>query len=169
MNKTILAFVIAVIALGSGVAAVVVSNNNSDTTQNNTMNDDANKMVDGADKAMIDPATEDESMMMDEEYYITLAEFDQNKSKYANSTKILYFHASWCPDCKAIEDSILSDSRKVPEGVVLIKTDFDDETALRQKHGVTYQHTFVQIDTDGNQIDKWNARNLDDAIAGIKN
>ena len=29
-----------------------------------------------------------------------------------------------------------------------------EETALRQKYGVTYQHTFVKVDKDGNQIKK---------------
>jgi hypothetical protein len=32
---------------------------------------------------------------------------------------------------------------------------YDNSTALKQKYAVTYQHTFVQVDKDGNLIKKW--------------
>jgi hypothetical protein len=57
---------------------------------------------------------------------------------------------------------------KIPAGVTIIKTDFDSSTDLRQKYGVTTQYTFVQVDSNGNEIAQWSATNTDKAIAGIK-
>ena len=44
-----------------------------------------------------------------------------------------------------------------------MKVDYDSasgaksqEIALKPKYGVTYQHTLVQVDANGNQVKKWN-------------
>lgn len=100
--------------------------------------------------------------------YITLADYKADASKYSDTKKVYFFHASWCPICQGIDKEINADMTKIPAGVTLIKTDFDSETALRQKYGVTVQYTFVQFDNSGNQIAKWSATNLDKVIAGIK-
>jgi len=65
-------------------------------------------------------------------------------------TKLLFFHAPWCPQCRAMEASIESDG--IPSGVTVFKVDYDSNQALRQKHGVTLQTTFVKIDDQGNKI-----------------
>lgn len=100
--------------------------------------------------------------------YVTLADYNADQSKYADSKKVYFFHASWCPICRGIDKEINSDMSTIPTGVTLIKTDFDTETMLRQKYGVTTQYTFVQVDDNGNQTAKWSATNLDKVIAGIK-
>jgi hypothetical protein len=33
--------------------------------------------------------------------------------------------------------------------------DYDNSDELKKKYGVTYQHTLVQVDKDGNLIKKW--------------
>lgn len=66
---------------------------------------------------------------------------------------ILFFHAPWCPTCKVADEGIRAGA--MPDGVHILKTDYDTYTALKQKYGVTYQHTFVQVDASGNQIAKW--------------
>ena len=68
----------------------------------------------------------------------------------ASGTKLLFFHASWCPQCRSIEDSIKKDG--IPSGVTVIKVDYDSHQELRQKYGVTIQTTFVKIDDSGNKI-----------------
>ncbi len=100
--------------------------------------------------------------------YVTLADYNANPTKYADSKKVYFFHASWCPICQGIEKEINADMSKIPAGVTLIKTDFDNSTELRQKYGVTTQYTFVQVDNSGNEIAQWSATNLDKAIASIK-
>lgn len=62
-------------------------------------------------------------------------------------TKVLFFHAPWCPQCRALEQSITSSG--VPDGVTIIKVDYDSNQALRQKYKVTLQTTLVKIDDNG--------------------
>jgi thioredoxin 1 len=68
-------------------------------------------------------------------------------------TKVLYFYASWCPVCKRIDTLLTGWYAGDAKNVATYKINFDDEKALRQKYGVTYQHTFVKIDGEGNVLE----------------
>lgn len=68
---------------------------------------------------------------------------------------VLFFHASWCPSCRALNKNIENNVDAIPDGVTILKTDYDKETELKKKYGVTTQHTLVQVDKDGNLIKKW--------------
>lgn len=68
-------------------------------------------------------------------------------------TKLLFFHAPWCPQCRVLEADIKQQT--VPAGVTIIKVDYDSNQALRQKYGVTLQTTIVRIDDQGNLIKKF--------------
>lgn len=100
--------------------------------------------------------------------YITLAEYDSNQKGYENVKKVYFFHASWCPICRSIDEAITSNTNAIPDGVTIIKTDFDSSIDLRKKYGVTYQYTFVQIDNNGNETAQWTAATLEKALSGIK-
>lgn len=67
--------------------------------------------------------------------------------------KILFFHAPWCPQCRALEADIKKGP--IPAGVTIIKTDYDSMQSLRQKYGVTLQTTLVKVDDSGNLIKKY--------------
>jgi thioredoxin 1 len=99
--------------------------------------------------------------------YVTVADFRANSAKYSSTNNIYFFHAGWCPTCQGIDKEIKTDPAKIPTSTTIIKTDFDSETALRQKFGVTTQYTFVQVDASGNLVKKWSATNFDKVIAGI--
>lgn len=71
--------------------------------------------------------------------------------------KVLFFHAPWCAQCNAIEKDILAQG--VPDGLTIIKVDYDSSQDLRQKYGVTLQTTFVKIDDQGEFKDKYVAYN----------
>lgn len=68
-------------------------------------------------------------------------------------TKILFFHASWCPQCRALEADIKANT--IPTGVTIIKTDYDTNQTLRQKYGVTIQTSLVRVDDSGNLVEKY--------------
>lgn len=68
---------------------------------------------------------------------------------------VLFFHASWCPSCKALNADIEKNAGAIPSGVAILKTDYDMETELKKKYGVTTQHTLVHVDKDGKLIKKW--------------
>ena len=67
-------------------------------------------------------------------------------------TKVLFFHASWCPKCRALEKEITAGPN--PAGLTIIKVDYDNSTALRQRYGVTLQTTIVYVDDDGSELSK---------------
>lgn len=70
-----------------------------------------------------------------------------------NGTKLLFFHAPWCPQCRALDADIKE--KGVPEGVTFIKVDYDSNQRLRQKYGVAVQTTVVKVDDDGNLLEKF--------------
>jgi thiol-disulfide isomerase/thioredoxin len=71
----------------------------------------------------------------------------------ADSTVVLFFHADWCPSCRATDESLTTDG--VPDGLTVVKVDYDTETGFRQRYGVTTQHTFVHVDGSGTELAKW--------------
>jgi len=82
---------------------------------------------------------------------------------------VLFFHASWCPSCRALNTDIEKNVGAIPAGVTILKTDYDKETELKKKYGVTTQHTVVQVDTDGNLIKKWSGGSkLEDLLSQVQ-
>jgi len=88
----------------------------------------------------------------------------------ANGGKVvLFFHAAWCPTCRSLNSNIESNLASIPSGVHILKTDYDTYTELKRKYGVTYQHTMVQVDVNGNQLAKWSGSpTLSSLIGNIK-
>lgn len=76
-------------------------------------------------------------------------------AKAATGHVVLFFRASWCPTCKALDADIRSHLGSIPADLTILDVNYDDSTALKQKYGVTYQHTFVQVKADGTLIKKW--------------
>lgn len=68
----------------------------------------------------------------------------------ATGTRLLFFHASWCPQCRSVDASIEQDG--LPDGVTVFKVDYDTNQSLRQKYGVTIQTTFIKVDAAGNRV-----------------
>ncbi len=68
---------------------------------------------------------------------------------------ILSFSATWCPTCRALDTNIEENLDNIPLDTEIFKVDYDTNIALRQKYGVTIQHTLVEIDRAGNIIKKW--------------
>lgn len=96
--------------------------------------------------------------------------YSEDKLARANSGDVvLFFHATWCPSCRAQESDIVENEMSIPNGVSILKVDYDSNVALRQKYGVRVQHTFVQVDADGNQITQWSGgTGLDDVLKNIQ-
>ena len=62
---------------------------------------------------------------------------------------ILSFHAPWCPSCRALEQDITADLSAIPAGVEIYKVDYDTATELKQRYGITRQHSLIEIAADG--------------------
>lgn len=95
--------------------------------------------------------------------YITYDTYRKNPAA-ATGRVVLFFHAGWCPTCQEAERNLTSSP--VPGGLTVVKVDFDHSSNLRQRYGVTVQHTFVQVDPSGAQLAKWSGSSDAAAILG---
>ena len=92
----------------------------------------------------------------------------------SSNRRVLFFYASWCPTCKPADASFMQNESRIPEDVTLIRVNYNDpetdqdEKDLAKKYGITYQHTFVQIDSSGNEVTKWNGGHIDELLSNIK-
>jgi thiol-disulfide isomerase/thioredoxin len=95
-------------------------------------------------------------------------------ARSADQKRVLFFYASWCPTCRPADADFKANQSQIPAGVSVIRVNYNDpdtdqaEKDLAQKYGVTYQHTYVQIDQNGNQVTKWNGGKTAELLANIK-
>jgi len=100
--------------------------------------------------------------------YISYSEQALEEATQDGNRALLFFHADWCPTCRAAEKDILSKIDQVPDDLTILKADYDTERELKKKYQVAVQHTFVQVDQNGNQLTKWSGGGLQDILNLIK-
>lgn len=163
-NSLLIGLVVLVLALGGfyvvsqrdDAAMMEDSAAMDDTMNEEAMDDDAMN-----NDTMDDVGTMDESMMEKDEGAMmegagSYETYSADKLALASAGDVvLFFHADWCPICRSVEAEIKEDPSRIPAGTHILKVDYDTATALKQRYGVTVQHTFVQVDADGNLIAKW--------------
>ncbi len=89
-------------------------------------------------------------------------------SATADEKVVLFFHATWCSTCKLLADDIATNAETIPDDVRILLVDFDSATDLKQKYGVTLQHTLVQVDSSGEAIEQWHlTRTLDELLDSL--
>ena len=150
MKPTYIVILIIVVAtLGVGIFTLNASR--ADTTVNTTG---------------IAPQESTDTMMKGTSRYVDYTPdlFEKAKDK----KRVYFFHAAWCPTCKATNAEILGNPNGIPEDVILFKTDYDSNTALKKQYAITYQHTFVLVDAEGKELKKWNGGGLEELAAHTK-
>jgi len=123
------------------------------------------------DTAMTDETHEDDSMMEGDASHGAYEAYAPEKVAAAaeNGDAVLFFHATWCPTCRALDADIEENMGDIPADVTILKTDYDTEDELKRQYGVTTQHTLVQVDANGKLIKKWSGSpNLANVLAQIQ-
>ena len=178
-NPLIIFAVIVVVVAVVGFGAYTLSQNSAQSesvmqkdTQNSmekTETPEQEAMEKKEGEAMVQKS--DDKMMADSRYveYSKVA-----LEKAATNRRVLFFYASWCPTCKPADASFTQNASKIPEDVTLVRVNYNDpdtdqeEKDLAKMYGITYQHTFVQIDSTGKEVTKWNGGQIDELLSKIK-
>lgn len=175
MNKNIgiIVGVVALVVIVGGVYASMNSGNDAMTAkekmeQQAKMEGAGGSISETKETMMKDGVTKTDSMMKKEEASVmdkgdimmkagSYEAYASEKVTLASATHdvVLFFRASWCPTCRAVDADIRANLGKIPSSLTILDVNYDTATALKQKYSVTYQHTFVQVDKDGNLIKKW--------------
>lgn len=191
-TKWVVGIIIAVIALGGGYALSrqQVQNKMEAEKESDSMAGDPNNSMElKGNKVTKDAAalTAESGTMMDEQTTKTGegsmqepsimqkpgAYKDYSQEALATATRdggkaVLFFWASWCPYCKVANEDFTNNAGQIPAGVTILKTNYDTEKKLKTKYGITYQHTFVQVDASGTQITKWSGGGVKELKINIK-
>lgn len=133
----------------------------TDDDMDKKMDDD---MMSGTDM-MSDDMIKPEAMMQKSTGYI---EYDAAKvdAALASGQKVaLFFHATWCPSCKALNTAITSNISAIPADTLIVKVDYDTSVELKKKYRVVGQHTTVVLNADGTEKSKkLGARNIAEVL-----
>ena len=90
------------------------------------------------------------------------------------SRRVLFFYANWCPTCRPIDNELRQNEAQIPADVIVYRVNYNDtdtdqtDKELAAKYNITYQHTFVQVDQNGNALATWNGGGLSQLIANLK-
>lgn len=121
-------------------------NKTIDAMMKKTDSNNTTKKADTEPKAMM---KKDDSAMMKKAtpgVYTPYADSLVKSSLASGKNVILFFHARWCPTCKAADANFLKET--APADTVVLKVDYDSSVELKKKYGVTSQHTFVSLNAD---------------------
>ncbi|MBD3269980.1 redoxin domain-containing protein, partial [Candidatus Peregrinibacteria bacterium] len=80
----------------------------------------------------------------------------------------LFFHAEWCPVCRAMEANIEENEDQIPADVALLKVDYDTEEELKQEYGITQQSVWVLLDAEGNEVARNPGVNFDSLVEDLE-
>jgi thiol-disulfide isomerase/thioredoxin len=128
------------------------------------------KKEEDAKMAKTDPAMKKDGEVMTK---IEGSYVDYKPELLANADKapvVLFFHANWCPTCKALDKDIndRADALK-KSGVTLLKIDYDTANDLKKQYGITVQSSFVKIDSTGKQLKKASSIVTVDSLSSFAN
>jgi thioredoxin 1 len=124
------------------------------TTEDTMMKKDTEMMKDDKMMKKDTMMMDDKAMMKEAGMYSPYSATAVSASLASGKGVYLFFHATWCPGCRALDSSISGDIASIPAGSVIYKVDYDTNEALRQQYGVTSQHTVVKLNADGTSMKK---------------
>lgn len=161
-SKHMLLVILFVVLLVGGILFLGNQNKNSSQSQPVTSNPQ------GESSAVKNNSQPDTNGLA--ERYVDYSTQTLAKATENNGKAVVFFKASWCPSCVAADKDFKANFDKVPQNVTILKTDYDTATDLKKKYDITSQDTFVQIDSQGNEITKWNSggEGLKTLLANLK-
>lgn len=169
MKKTSMFILALLVLVVGGIGAYVLMNRDAVMTKS-----DLTEKTEVVTMQKNEPAKSgsDATMMKKEGKYVPFS--PEVLASSANTRRVLFFYANWCPTCRPADASFTKNLAQIPADVTLIRVNYNDtetdqaEKDLAKKYGVTYQHTFVQIDANGNELTKWNGGQIGELLSNLK-
>lgn len=167
MNQKLVIGIVALIIIAGGIGIYSSNNSKSEMMEKEAMMQKEKEAMMQKEKDAAMMAEKEAMMKKDTGTMVPKADtmmkvgsyeaYGSEKIAMASSVHdvVLFFRASWCPTCKAVDADIKAHLKDIPESLTILDVNYDNSTELKKKYGVTYQHTFVQVDMQGNLIKKW--------------
>ncbi len=100
-------------------------------------------MTMGAAAQMVPMAPAQPSAMMMKNEFKPFTKEAHAKAMADGKTTLVFFHAPWCPVCRAQEPKVLAHLNGAAKDVVAFKVDYDSNMALRKEMHVEMQSTLI--------------------------
>jgi thioredoxin 1 len=84
----------------------------------------------------------------------------------AKGPAVLMFAADWCPRCQADLRQISAEGARLGN-ITVVVVDYDKAVDLKARYGITYQHTYVQIDAMGKKLAAWSGGGVDGILSHV--
>lgn len=111
------------------------------------------------DGTMTEPTDSGNAQTDSESPYVPFSQAAFDAAKASGKKIFLNFYANWCPICKAAEPKVTGGFAQCNNSdIVGFQVNYNDnqtdadELALAQTYNVTYQHTYVYVDSDGQSV-----------------
>lgn len=105
--------------------------------------------------------------VMDIRGYIDYSESLLEASKLKGKTVLFFAATRWCQTCTELENEIFKRSTEIPNNVIILKVDYDNDKKMNQKYAVTSQHTLIVLNKEGIEIDRWVGGYFDSMIQKV--
>ena len=89
------------------------------------------------------------------------------KAFAAKGPTVLFFSADWCLFCQADLRQFKAEGKRLGD-VTVVVVDYDAAKDLKTAYKVTYQHTYVWIDSRGAAKAVWNGGGIDGILSRVK-
>lgn len=152
MNKVVVAVLVSLVLVTGAV--FLLGNNDDSETATNSQNQETTietQQINSSDDESAQPAEQSQQSNSSSLGYVDYSE--ANLAASEGSKRVVFFHAPWCSTCNFYEGQI--EDQGVPEGVTILKVDYDSEDELKELYGVTIQSTFVLLDENGEVLQSW--------------
>ena len=112
------------------------------------------------------PGIAQNAMMMSAESVVEFTTLEAAQSLAVKGPTVLFFHAQWCPLCRADLKMIEAQRSRLGD-ISVVVVDYDKNRQLKAKYGIVYQHTYVQIGEDAQKLAIWNGGGLDAILENV--
>jgi thioredoxin 1 len=124
--------------------------------------------LDDSEDTSADTAGETSEVAFETNTYVDYSPTAQAAAQQQGTSVLFFAATAWCQTCSALEAEILEKSAQIPANVTILKVDYDNDSAMKKKYGVTAQHTLIVLDESGTEVKRWVGGDFARMLRGIE-